>query len=111
MAKDERGEEIADAGEVPRDERYTAGVDCRQARGVVTGVGCTDRCQAEQRLSLIADRRADMWWGQGLQPRLHGNRTYYDIWNRIGFVKHRERLAQRCAVFDFGIGEHPGQRG
>ena len=108
MAKDEGREEIADAGEVPRDERYAAGVDGRQPRGVMTSIGRTNRCQAEQRLSLLTNRRADMRWGQVVQPRLHGNRAYYDIRNGIGIVKYRERLAQRRAVFDFGIGEHPG---
>jgi hypothetical protein len=52
-----------------------------------------------------------MWWGLVPQPRLHGNRTYYDIGNRICFVKDHERFAQRDQVFDSRIGEHPVNRG
>jgi hypothetical protein len=56
---------------------------------------------------VVADRRADMWWCQVPQPLFHGNRTYHDVRDGISFVKDRESLVQRGAIFDLGISEGP----
>ena len=52
-----------------------------------------------------------MGWDQVPQPLFYGNGTYHDVRDGISFVKDRERLAQRGAVFDLGISERPVSRG
>jgi hypothetical protein len=56
---------------------------------------------------VVVGRKADMWWDKVLQPLFHGNRTYHDVRNGVSFVKNHERLVQRRAIFDLGIGECP----
>ena len=116
MAENERREEVADAREVAWDEWDAAGVDGRSTMMARrTGALCcccsscrTDRSETEQGSLLVADSGADVWRSQVPQPLCNRNRAYHDVGNGVRFVENRERVLQRCPVFDLGLGDRPG---
>ena len=77
MSENERREEVADAGEIARYERYAADVDIRQYQTIFGRIPL-GRGYAEEKL-LICGRWFGFWREEIYEPGFQRDRADYDV--------------------------------